>query len=107
MPDGDDEVLAEEDRQLADLDDLVVVDVAHRLEHDERDAAVELELRPLVGADRVLDGELRQLERAAIACELVGVGSCRPIQTKPSSLAFARRTASCTDTSSGRRRPPS
>ena len=62
VPDGHHERLAEEHRDLVDVDDLVVVDVADRLDHDEQHVAVALQLRPLVRLDRVLDGQRRQLE---------------------------------------------
>ena len=63
VADGDHEALAEEDHDLADLDELVAVDVARGLEHDEeRVAAVDLELGALVGVDGVLDGQRVQLE---------------------------------------------
>ena len=44
---------------------------AQRLEHHEQRVAVELELRPLMGVDRVLDGELVQLELAPDGVELL------------------------------------
>ena len=63
VADGDHEALAEEDHDLADLDELLAVDVARGLEHDEeRVAAVDLELGALVGVDGVLDGQRVQLE---------------------------------------------
>ena len=62
VADGDHEVGADEHHQLADLDDLVTVDVPGRLEHDEQAVAVPLELRALVGVDGVLDGERVQVE---------------------------------------------
>jgi hypothetical protein len=63
VADGDHEAWAEEDHHLADLDQLLAVDVARGLEHDEeRVAAENLELGTLVGVDGVLDGERVQLE---------------------------------------------
>ena len=59
---GDDEVRADEDVRLAELDRLGLVDVARRPEHDEERVAVALELRPLVGVERVLHRELVQPE---------------------------------------------
>ena len=56
--------VAEEDEDLAELDDLGRVDVAGGLQHDEDHLAVDLELRPLVGVDRVLDRERVQVELA-------------------------------------------
>ena len=56
QPIDDDEVAAEEDRQLAHPDDLVVVDVPRGLDDGEREVVVALELGSLVGLDGVLDG---------------------------------------------------
>src|SRR6185295_9587344 len=44
----------------------------HGLEHDEQRLAVDLELRALVRLDRVLDGELVEVELAADGVELLG-----------------------------------
>ena len=63
---------ADEDRDLAELDLLALVDVAGRAQHDERDAAVVLlDLRAQVEALRVLDGELVQPERVLHVRELL------------------------------------
>jgi len=62
VPHGDGEVGSEEQVQLAELDLLQLVDVARGLEDDEQRVAVPLELRPLVGLDGVLDGQLMQVE---------------------------------------------
>ena len=61
---------AEEDQDLAELDDLLLVDVARGLEHDEDRVAVEVELGPLVCVDRVLDGELVEVELPLDGVEL-------------------------------------
>jgi len=58
LADGDHEVLAEKRQDLAQLNDLVGVHVASRLQHHEEGVAVDLELRALVGVDRVLHGQL-------------------------------------------------
>ncbi len=52
----------DEQVHLAELDLLDVVEVARCPEHDEQGLAVALELGPLVGDDRVLDGQLVQPE---------------------------------------------
>ena len=83
---------ADEEVDLAGLDGVVLVDVPERLQHQEQAVVVALELGPLVGVERVLDGEGVQAERdRATVLELdLGSGSCRPTQTKsPSSVAPA------------------
>jgi hypothetical protein len=65
VPDGDHEVAAEEDHDLPGLDDLLAglrAAVADGLEHHEQRVVVALELGPLVGVHRVLDGQLVQPE---------------------------------------------
>ena len=62
VADGDDEVGADEDVDLAELDLLDVVEVARRAQDHEERVAVALELGPLVGDDGVLDGQLVQAE---------------------------------------------
>ena len=57
VPDGDDELVADEQVDLAGLDGVLLVDVPEGLEHDEQRVVVALDLGPLVGAERVLDGE--------------------------------------------------
>ena len=54
---GDDGRLVDEQHHLAELEDLVAVDVAGGLEHDEDGVAVAVELGALVGMEGVLDGE--------------------------------------------------
>jgi hypothetical protein len=68
VPDGDDEPVADEEEDLAELD--LAALPAGRLEHEEERVAVELELRPLVRLDRVLDGQLVQVELAPDRVEL-------------------------------------
>jgi hypothetical protein len=55
---GDDESLAEEDEDLSRLDDFFLGHVTGGLENQEDGIAVPLELRTLVGLDRVFYGEL-------------------------------------------------
>ena len=62
VPDGHDEVRADEHVDLAGLDGVLGVDVPERLEHQEQRVLVALQLGPLVGVDRVLDGEVVQPE---------------------------------------------
>ena len=59
---GQHEVGPDEDVHLAELDLFDLVDVARRTQHDEQDVVVPLDLRALVGDDRVLDRELVQPE---------------------------------------------
>ncbi len=68
---GDDVVVAEEDQDLAELDDLGRVDVASRLEDDEDHVGEDLELGALVRVDRVLHGQRVQVELAADRLELL------------------------------------
>ena len=108
VADGDHEALAEEDHDLADLDELVAVDVARGLEHDEqRVAAVDLELGALVGVDGVLDGQRVQLEVLPDRLDDPGLGSCSPIHTKPCWQASALRSADSSSMRPPRRSPPS
>jgi hypothetical protein len=62
--------MAQEDQDLAELNDLLGVDVAGRLENEEHGLAVDLELWPLVGVDCVLDGERMKVELAPERVEL-------------------------------------
>ena len=62
MADGDEEVLADEDVQLAEVDLFRGVEVARRPQHDEESVAVALQLRTLVCFEGVLDRELVQVE---------------------------------------------
>ena len=79
VADRDHEALADEDHDLADLDELVAVDVAGGLEHHEqRVAAVDLELGALVGVDGVLDGQRVQLEVLAHRLDHARAGVVQP-----------------------------
>ena len=81
VADGDDEALAGEQLDLGELDGLLLVVVAGGLEHEEQAVAVALQLRALVGRDRVLDGEGVEL------------GTRRPRRrTRPWSARAARST---------------
>ena len=71
VADGDQELRPEEEHDLADLDELLGAEVARRLDDEEEGVAVDLELRALVGADRVLDGQLVQVELAPDRVELL------------------------------------
>ena len=68
--------------------DLVVVDVAGRAEHDEQQVAVALQLGPLVGGDRVLDGEGVQPELLRDGLDL---RLARAQQADPAEAVAARR----------------
>jgi hypothetical protein len=59
--------------QLAELHLLDVVEVAGGAEYDEQRVAVVLDLRPLMGVDGVLDGELVQVELGGVLGELVAL----------------------------------
>ena len=84
VADGDDEVGADEDHDLAGLDDLaglghrLVLDVVHRLEDQEQRLVVAFQLRPLVGVHRVLDGQFVQAEHVGDGLHLVFVGFVQP-----------------------------
>ena len=65
---------ADEDVHLAELDRLRLVEVPGRAQDAEQRVAVALELRALMGVDRVLDGELVQVELARDRGELLRVG---------------------------------
>ena len=80
VPDGDDEVVADEDEHLAEADVVDGLVPARRLEHEQEHVAVALELGPLVRLDRIFDGERVQAELAGDGVELV-VG--RLVQADP------------------------
>ena len=71
VPDGDDELVADEQADLAGLDGVLLVDVPEGLEHDEQRVGVALDLGALVGADRVLDGQRVQVVEVGDGLELV------------------------------------
>ena len=92
LADGDDEAGPDEDRDLAELDLLALVDVARGAQHDERDAAlVGLDLRAQVEALRVLDGEVVQAERVLHARELLRRRLDHPEPHEPRVVAADRR----------------
>src|SRR4029450_10658092 len=62
VPDGEDEVRAGEDVQLAEVDFLDIVEVAGGTQHHEQGVAVAFQLGALMGDDRVLARQLVQLE---------------------------------------------
>ena len=64
VADRDHEVLSREHEDLPQLHDLVRVDVAGGLEHEQHHLAEHLELRPLVRVDGVLDRERVEVELA-------------------------------------------
>ena len=76
---------------LAELDALVVVDVARAAQHDEPVLVVLLDLRALMRLVRVLDGELVevQLSREPVELLLGRVGDADPDEA----LAAVARTA--------------
>ena len=80
MPHRDDVVLADEDVRLAELDVRRRAAQLRGAQHDEQRVVVLLELRPLVGVVRVLDGEVVQVELALhLAQQLLG----RLVQADP------------------------
>ena len=87
----DDVAAAQEHVDLAELDALLVLEVARAAQRDEPVLVVLLDLRPLMRLARVLDGQLVQRELAARRSSSPGVGSVMPTQTKPSPVAQARR----------------
>lgn len=80
MADRDQEVRADEDVKLAELDLLRGVEVARRAQDDEEGVAVALQLGALVGLEGVLDGELVEVELGGQGVEL-GLGGA--VQADP------------------------
>jgi magnesium transporter len=62
VADRDDEIVADEDLDLAELDGLLDFEVARSLQDEEERVAVDVELRTLVRLDRVLDRDIREIE---------------------------------------------
>ena len=71
VPDRDDEVVADEEHDLAGLDVARRLDVAQRLEHDEHRRLVLLDLGALVAVDGVLDGQRVQVQLLVDEVELL------------------------------------
>ena len=71
MTHRDDEAVADEEQNLTELHALVALDVTGGLEDDEERVAVDLELGPLVRLDRILNGELRQVELSPYRLKLL------------------------------------
>jgi len=82
VTDSDHELVADEDEDLAGLDERGPADPANSLEDGEQQIPVRLYLRALVRLDRVLDGELVKLESRRTNSNSSAVGSKSPIQTK-------------------------
>ena len=80
VADRDHELGPDEDVDLTELDLFDVIEVASRPEDDEQRRVVPLELRPLMGTDRVLDGELMQPELRGEGLDLLLLGS---VETDP------------------------
>ena len=71
---------ADEDRDLAERDGLRLVEIARGPKDDEQRFAVALQLRTLMGLDRVLDREFMEIELARDRGELL---LARFVQTEP------------------------
>ena len=80
VADRHDEVGPGEDHHLADLDELLRVDVARRLQHAEERVVVHLDLRPLGGVGIVLDGEWMEPEMRGDGVDDLGA---RVLQADP------------------------
>ena len=104
VADRDQEVGTDEDHHLADVDELLRPEVADGLDDEEQRVAVDLELRPLVGADGVLDGELVELELAPDGVEL---GRGRLDQADPGEASAVVRLGAQTFDRPGPRDPAS
>ena len=95
VPDGDDELVADEQADLAGLDGVLLVDVPERLQHDEQRVGVALHLGPLMGGEGVLDGERVQVVEVGDRLELVA-GRARgdpPRRSRRRPVASARTPA--------------
>ena len=97
VPDGDDEVRADEHVDLAGLHGVLRVDVPERLEHQEQRVVVALELGPLVGVDGVLDGEVVQPEgdRHVLELDLAGFVQAEPDEVPVALRERAERVQVC------------
>ena len=93
VADRDDEVAADEEHQVAGLDDLAglgeldVLDVAGGPHHQERHLAVLLDLGPLPALDGVLDRELVQLEHGRDVDQILRAGL---VQAEPDERVLVR-----------------
>ena len=83
VPDGDDEVRADEHVQLAELDLLHIVEVAGRAQHREQGVAVPLQLGPLMRGDRVLNGQPCSSNSCATDRSSSTIGRYSPIHAMP------------------------
>ncbi len=93
VPHRDHEVGTDEHVDLAGLDGVLLVDVPERLEDQEEAVLVALELGPLVGLDRVLDGQRVQAEDLGDRVQLRLLGLVQPTQTKSSGPHRSRTAA--------------
>ena len=84
VPDGHDEVVADEHVDLAGLDGVLGIDVPEGLQGEEQAVVVAFELRALVSRHGVLDGERVQAEHVGHLVELGGVGL---VQADPDEVA--------------------
>ena len=88
VPHGDHEIRPDEEEDLAERHGLLAIDVTRRLDHDEQGVVVHLELGPLVSLERVLDGELVELERGFHLRELL---FRRLVESQPHERAWSLR----------------
>ena len=87
MADSDHEVRADEHMQLAEVDLFALVVVQGGPEHQEQGVAVVLELRPLVGVNRIFNCEGMKAERR---CERLQLLLTRSVQADPRHAAIRR-----------------
>jgi hypothetical protein len=92
MPHGNEKVRPYEEEDLAELNDLLGIDVAGRLEHQKKRIAVPFELGPLVRFNRVFHGQLVEIELASNALELV---RSRFIEAEPHERAVIAARPGC------------
>src|SRR3990172_1403997 len=87
VPDVHDEVPADEELDFTQLDDLFGVHVTRRLQHHEQDVAVQLQLRPLMGANGVFHRQFVELELLPDRLELLRGGFEHPDPHKGARLS--------------------
>jgi hypothetical protein len=75
---SDDELRADKDCDLAERDGFRLVDIARGPKDDEQRFAVALQLRTLMGLDRVLDREFMRSNASATAANSSSLGSYSP-----------------------------